>query len=88
MKRRKARARPHVQPRIGSRRLLLPSLTAFIGIAILLGLGFWQVERKQWKEALIATLTAGIAASAGKLEQPVDRRLGIPPRAPARQLTA
>jgi len=70
MKRRKMRARPRVQPPVGSRRLLLPALTALTGIAILLGLGFWQVERKQWKEALIATLTERSRAAPVSLPAP------------------
>ena len=35
--------------------LLLPHVVAF---AILIGLGVWQIERKAWKEGLIADLTA------------------------------
>jgi surfeit locus 1 family protein len=34
---------------------------AVIGVAILLGLGVWQLERKVWKENLIATLTVRLA---------------------------
>jgi surfeit locus 1 family protein len=39
--------------------LLLPALLAF---AILIGLGVWQIQRKAWKENLIASLTAELAA--------------------------
>ena len=39
--------------------LLLPTLLAFI---VLIGLGTWQVERKAWKEALIAALNERLAA--------------------------
>jgi surfeit locus 1 family protein len=49
--------------------LLLPALLAFI---VLIGLGTWQVERKAWKEALIATLI---------------ERLGAPPQALPAQAT-
>ena len=37
----------------------LPALFAFI---VLIGLGTWQVQRKAWKEALIASLTEQLAA--------------------------
>lgn len=41
------------------RSLLLPALLAF---AVLIALGTWQIERKAWKEALIASLTEHLAA--------------------------
>jgi surfeit locus 1 family protein len=41
------------------RSLLLPALAAF---AVLIALGTWQIERKAWKEALIAALTERLAA--------------------------
>ena len=34
---------------------------AVVGVAILLGLGIWQLDRKVWKENLIATVTARLA---------------------------
>ena len=40
--------------------LLLPAMLVF---AVLIGLGAWQVQRKAWKEDLIATLTARVAAA-------------------------
>ncbi len=41
----------------------LPKLTIsfLIAFALLIGLGVWQVERLQWKEALIATVTERMA---------------------------
>jgi surfeit locus 1 family protein len=42
------------------RGLLIPAILAF---AVLIGLGTWQLQRKAWKEGLIASLTAQLAAS-------------------------
>lgn len=44
--------------------LLIPAILAFI---VLIGLGTWQVQRKAWKEALIASLTDRLAAAPGML---------------------
>jgi surfeit locus 1 family protein len=41
-----------------TRRLLWQALAAAVGIAILIGLGVWQLERLAWKEALIARVAA------------------------------
>ena len=35
-----------------------PTVFALAGIAFLIGLGIWQLDRKAWKENLIATITA------------------------------
>jgi surfeit locus 1 family protein len=51
--------------------LVGPSLVALAALIVLSGLGFWQLERKAWKEALIDTLDQRLAA------QPV----ALPPRA-------
>jgi surfeit locus 1 family protein len=53
--------------RAGGMRALLPAaLMTVAGLAILLGLGFWQMERKAWKETLLATIAARTS------EAPVD----------------
>ncbi len=44
------------------RPLLIPTLVLVPGLALLLGLGIWQIERLQEKEALIASVEAGLAA--------------------------
>jgi surfeit locus 1 family protein len=41
-----------------ARALLLPAVLSALGIAVLLGLGFWQLERRVWKEELIARVEA------------------------------
>lgn len=38
------------------RQLLLPALCTLVALAILLGLGFWQIARLQWKEELIVRI--------------------------------
>jgi surfeit locus 1 family protein len=53
-----------MNPGVPRKGLLIPSALALAGFVVLLGLGTWQIERKAWKEALIATL---------------DRRLGDAP---------
>jgi surfeit locus 1 family protein len=43
-------------------RLLWPTLAALAGLAVLIGLGTWQMERKRWKEGLIAKIAARVHA--------------------------
>jgi len=49
--------------------LLLPALLAF---AVLIALGTWQIERKAWKGALIATVTERLAAAPQALPSAKD----------------
>jgi surfeit locus 1 family protein len=42
--------------------LLVPTLFTLGGLVLLLGLGTWQLERRVWKEGLIAAREAGLAA--------------------------
>jgi len=41
--------------------ILEPTVFAIAGIAILVGLGLWQLDRKVWKENLIAAISARLA---------------------------
>jgi surfeit locus 1 family protein len=47
--------------------LLIPSLAALLALAVLVGLGTWQIERRAWKQQLIATLTGRLAAPSAPL---------------------
>ena len=47
--------------------LLIPALLVF---AVLIALGTWQIERKAWKEGLIAALTERLAAPPVALPAP------------------
>jgi surfeit locus 1 family protein len=40
----------------GLRSLAVPAFATLVALAILLRLGFWQLERKAWKESLIAQI--------------------------------
>ena len=42
----------------GRGRTVLATIAFFVALAILLALGTWQVERLQWKEALLADMAA------------------------------
>ncbi len=44
--------------RTGWRSLLVPGIATLVTLAILLGLGTWQLQRMAWKEALIARIEA------------------------------
>jgi surfeit locus 1 family protein len=63
---------PAGTPRAGSGGVLAASLGAAIALAILIGLGVWQLERKDWKEALIAPLEQRLAATAVALPPPAQ----------------
>jgi surfeit locus 1 family protein len=51
------------------RPLLVPTLCLIPALALLLGLGVWQLERLQEKEALIASVEAGLSAPPMPLDQ-------------------
>lgn len=49
------------------RSLVLPGLATLVALAILLGLGTWQLQRKAWKEDLIAQIEARAYGEPGAL---------------------
>lgn len=61
-------------PRPGAvRALIAPGLASLVALAILVTLGVWQLERKGWKEALIARIAARSQAEPpGDLPAPAD----------------
>ena len=52
-------------------RLVVPGLLALLGLAVLIALGVWQLERKAWKEGLIETLAQRLAAAPADLPGPL-----------------
>jgi surfeit locus 1 family protein len=49
------------------RRLLAPGIATLTVLAILVGLGLWQLERKAWKESLIARIDARAHGAPGEI---------------------
>lgn len=54
------------------RSIVLPALVAAVAFAILISLGVWQLQRKVWKENLIATLAERGAAAPSSLPPPAQ----------------
>ena len=54
------------------RRIAPPLIFGVVGVAILLALGFWQLGRQTWKDAMLAEITAGIAAAPVTLPVSID----------------
>ena len=54
----------HAKSRRG---ILDATVFAIVGVAILIGFGLWQLDRKAWKENLVATLTTRLARAPGNL---------------------
>ena len=52
------------------RGLFGPALFVLAGLAVLVGLGVWQLERMAWKEQLVATLTERLAVAPVDLPAP------------------
>jgi surfeit locus 1 family protein len=61
-------------PAPARRGLLLPGALALVGIAILSGLGVWQVQRLAWKQDLIARIEARTKAAPVPAPGPADWR--------------
>jgi surfeit locus 1 family protein len=55
------------------RPLLVPTLCFLPALALLIGLGAWQIQRLGWKEALIAQVETGMKAPAEPLEGALAR---------------
>jgi surfeit locus 1 family protein len=51
---------------------MVPGVAALCALVVLLWLGTWQVQRKAWKEALIATVTERFAAPPVRLPSPAE----------------
>ena len=54
------------------RRYLFPLVVGIVGCAILIQLGLWQLERRDWKEGLLAAIVEGINAAPVPLPDQID----------------
>ena len=54
------------------RRVVVPLVLGIAGFAILVSLGFWQLRRLEWKEAMVAEIARGIDADPVPLPAGVD----------------
>lgn len=54
------------------RKLLFPTLAAIAGLAVLLKLGFWQLDRLDQKNALISRVEAGVSSNPVPAPEPAD----------------
>ena len=61
-----------MSPTSRARGWIFPTVFTAVGVAVLLGLGTWQVERLHWKEALIAQRQARLAEPATDLPEGGD----------------
>lgn len=55
-----------------ARSLVAPALATLVGIAVLVGLGVWQLQRLAWKEALIAAVESRVHAAPVDLPAEAD----------------
>jgi surfeit locus 1 family protein len=58
-----------------TRRMILPLIFGLGGLAVLLSLGIWQVQRMHWKQAMLAEIEARIAADPVAIPADPDRAL-------------
>ena len=54
------------------RRVAVPLLFGLVGVAILVSMGFWQMQRLAWKQAILADIEARIAGAPDALPDQID----------------
>ena len=61
---------------IGERRLLWPAIAALAGLALLIALGTWQMQRLHWKEGLIGAIKERVHAKPVTMAE-IEERAGL-----------
>ncbi|MGQ0659437.1 SURF1 family cytochrome oxidase biogenesis protein [Sphingosinicella sp.] len=67
---------------------LIPTLVVAGAVAVMIGLGIWQLERAAWKERLLADYAAAAALPALDLDPLLTRDAPVPPLAFRRALVS
>jgi cytochrome oxidase assembly protein ShyY1 len=58
---------------------IVPTLVVALAVAAMIALGIWQLQRAQWKEALLAQYAAAASMPALDLDPLLDGRTRLPP---------
>jgi cytochrome oxidase assembly protein ShyY1 len=58
---------------------IVPTLIVALAVAAMIALGIWQLQRAQWKEALLAQYAAAASMPALDLDPLLDGRTRLPP---------
>jgi len=54
-------------------KLIWPTFAALVALGMLLGLGTWQLERKRWKDDLLAKIATRVAATPMPIARAIER---------------
>lgn len=65
--------------RLRATKLLVPTVMVALSLPLLLGLGFWQLDRLSWKEGLLAAIAERATAPAVPIDQALDQAAGHMP---------
>ncbi|WP_299480399.1 SURF1 family protein [uncultured Roseibium sp.] len=60
----------------GLKKLVVPAIAAVLALGILLNLGFWQLNRLEWKQDLISKVEAGVTKPPVDAPAPRSEKLG------------
>jgi surfeit locus 1 family protein len=62
--------------RLRETKLLVPTMMVVLSLPLLMGLGFWQLDRLAWKEGLLTAIAERASAPAVPIDQALDAAAG------------
>lgn len=62
--------------RLRETKLLVPTVMVVLALPVLIGLGFWQLDRLAWKEGLLTAIAERASAPAVPIDQALDEAAG------------